>query len=423
MKNITKSKSSVVCIVDAFSTGKKLAAEFAKYAIKCIHIRSTTRELGETSSNQFMLEIVFNGDFDSLAEEIKHYHPMHIIAGSEIGVELADKLSNALNLSSANDARKIPHRRNKYLMHEILQQAGLPHIKQFKSSEEDEIINWAKVHNQWPVIIKPINSAASDGVIICDNAQTVKEAFNHNFCKVNRLGILNEEVLIQEHIEGTQYFVNTVSWEGKHFVTDIWKQIRRRLCGKAYLFEGMTLCASSGTIETELSDYISKVLDLLGLQHGAAHSEVMWTENGPILIEVNARLMGASIDDRSFVKALGYTQVQALVLAYACPKQFIQQYFGTHYELFYHLAEVSFIYNQDGYLKDFPKKTAISNLASFHNFSGLMPIGSFVRKTEDTLGEPGYVYLMHKNEVVLLQDMMQAIQWQRDGELFEISQN
>lgn len=415
-----ESIAPIICIVDAFSTGKKLAAEFAKYGIKCIHIKSTTKDLGETSSNQFMHEILFNGDFESLVQDVRIYQPIHIIAGSEIGVELADKLSNFFNLKSANDARKILHRRNKYLMHEILQQVDLSHIKQFKSSNEEDIVHWAQKQNKWPVIIKPINSAACDGVIICDNKQAVREAFNLNFQKINRLGILNEEILIQAHIEGIQYFVNTVSWEGKHFVSDIWKQIRRRLPGRAYLFEGMSLCHSSGAIESELIAYTSKVLDTLGLRYGAAHNEVMWTENGPVLIEVNARLMGASIDDLSFVNALGYTQIQALVLAYAQPMKFSEVYLGKKYTLLNHLTEVSFIFDRDGYLIDFPKKNAISNLASFNNFAGIPQIGSFVRKTEDTLGEPGFVYLLHKDKKVILKDMMQIIQWQRNGELFEI---
>jgi len=29
-------------------------------------------------------------------------------------------------------------------------------------------------------------------------------------------------VVVQEYLEGDEYIVNTVSREGKHFVTDIW---------------------------------------------------------------------------------------------------------------------------------------------------------------------------------------------------------
>lgn len=217
----------------------------------------------------------------------------------------------------------------------------------------EDIINWVKNLGSWPIVIKPLNSAASDGVTICENLLEINSAFERIYNQENKLGIKNEEVLVQEYLEGTQYFVNTVSWDSVHFISDIWVQTRRRLSGRAFLFESMTLCPRDGQTEIELCEYTKKILDALHMSHGAAHNEIMWTKDGPILIELNARLMGASIDDSSFHQALGYTQAQLLAFAYVFPQKFIKMYSKLKYKITKNLSEVSLIFPKDGFLKSF----------------------------------------------------------------------
>merc|ERR1712118_449555 len=48
----------------------------------------------------------------------------------------------------------------------------------------------------------------------------------------------------------------------------------------------------SGDIQDQLVDYTFKMLDAVGFKHGPSHNEIMFTERGPILIEVNARMHG-----------------------------------------------------------------------------------------------------------------------------------
>ncbi|APJ05184.1 hypothetical protein AXG55_12185 [Silvanigrella aquatica] len=410
----------LICIVDAYSTGKKLAAEFQKHGKKCIHIKSSIKNANDAKRMEFVEEILYEGNLQNLENTIRKFNPTHIIAGSEMGVELADKLVASFQISDASNPSTTQYRRNKYYMQERLYEQGIPCIKQFKSNDMNEIIQWVKRFRTWPIVIKPLNSAASDGVTICENEFEIQAAFDRIYNQENRLGIKNEEVLVQEYLEGTQYFVNTVSWDGIHCISDIWVQNRRRLEGRAFLFESMSLCPSKGKIENELKKYTEKVLSALNLTHGAAHNEVMWTKEGPKLIELNARLMGASIDDDSFRTALGYTQAQLLALAYVNPKEFINNYTRQNYRLYKNLSEVSFIFHKDGILKSFPKKNKIEKLRSFHSFIGLPELNTIVKKTEDTLGLPGYVYLLHEDKYIIESDLNTILEWQRNNEVFEI---
>ena len=412
--------NDLICIVDAYSTGKKLAHEFNKYGKKCIHIKSSLTNANDPKRKEFLEEILFDGDMNKLKNSIQKFNPSHIIAGSEMGVELADKLVASFNLPNASDPSKTLLRRNKYFMHERLKEVGLPSIKQFKANNRNEIIQWANNLGSWPIVIEPLNSAASDGVTICENINEISTSFQRIYQQENKLGIKNEEVLAQEFLDGTQYFVNTVSWEGKHYISEIWKQNRRRLSGRAFLFESMTLCPSTGAIENELTSYTKKILDALSLTHGAAHNEIMWTKEGPILIELNARLMGASIDNSAFIDALGYTQAQLLVLAYVSPTEFINKYVNKNYKILKNLSEISFIFHKDGILRDFPKKEDIKKMESFYSFNGLSEIECIVKKTEDTIGLPGFVYLLHDNENVIDDNLNTIIEWQRNNEIFVI---
>lgn len=420
MENDMKELENMICIVDAYSTGKKLAAEFNKFGKRCIHIKSSKKNANDPRRTEFIEEILFEGSLDHLENSIRKFNPSHIIAGSEMGVELADKLIDSFNITNACDPKTTQFRRNKYDMQERLKEKQIPSIKQFKSNSVEEILQWSKNLGSWPIVIKPLNSAASDGVTICENTLQIEFAFQRIFHQENKLGIKNEEVLAQEYLEGTQYFVNTVSWEGKHYISDIWVQNRRRLEGRAFLFESMSLCPSKGLIENELREYTEKILNALSLSHGAAHNEIMWTKEGPILIELNARMMGASMDDSSFISALGYTQAKLLALAYVSPLEFINNYTGKDYQLFKNLSEVSFIFPKDGILKNFPKRDLIQKMKSFHSFNGLPEIGVFVKKTEDTIGLPGYVYLLHEDKGIIESDLNEILSWQHNHEIFEI---
>lgn len=47
-------------------------------------------------------------------------------------------------------------------------------------------------------------------------------------------------------------------------------------------------------------------------------------------------------------------------------------------------------------------------------------MGSIVKRTEDTLGLPGFVYLLHDDKKIIEEDLQKILLWQRNGEIFEI---
>lgn len=413
-----------VLVVDGVSTGRDLTDELVRRGASCAHLR-TIRDHADLSDDGVRWDL-YDATFElaenpRVIDEVKQWDPHAVLPGSEIGVEFTDVLNSRLHLPFANPSDSTGLRRNKYLMHERLRTAGLPSAKQGLVTSGGELSEWLRTSRVDRVVIKPLNSACSDGVTICASWREALAAFNFLYGAVNRLGLRNEGVLVQEHLTGTQYFVNTVSLQRHHYVTDVW-QTKRRLGPRArYLFDQMALVEYRAWPESEVADYGLSVLDALELGNGAAHLEIMLTARGPVLIELNARLMGASIDRPSFMRALGHTQAGLLAMAVTDPAQFIRLT-GTDYSLREHVVEASFSFHRSGRLAGFPGCASIEALQSFHSIVGVPPVGMNVSETVDTSGLPGFAYLIHREEEVVRSDGAQLLAWQRDDVLFEIKE-
>ncbi|SFN35946.1 ATP-grasp domain-containing protein [Xenorhabdus japonica] len=405
-------------IVDAFSTGKNLALEFISKGVECYHIRTTSTPY--TDDVRFKKTIFIDENINDTIDILKYKNLNYIIAGSEMGVESTDYIANNLGIKHSNNYKTTYLRRNKYEMHKKLKESNLRHINQFKSSSEIEIIKWVNKQQKFPIVIKPIDGAASEGVTICDDIKSVKMAIKKILGKKNILGKINKEILAQEFIDGTQYFINTLTWEGKTFISDIWEQVRTREKNSAYIFEGMHLCDGNIAEKSGIKKYIYDVLNEFGLYYGAAHNEIIMTQEGPVLIESNARLMGASISNEAFHEALGYTQASLCVFMYLEPKKFKQEYIDKNYQKNANLSEVSFVFKKDGIIKSMPTKNTLINLTSFHSFNQLPEMNKKVYKTKDTIGEPGFLYLLHKDKTIVEKDFDYILQLQQEDKIFEI---
>lgn len=422
---IHSSRADRGCIVDGISTGRNLAADLGSSGVACAHVRSAAHYPGVpagTGPDGYDAYFDGVGRHDVLLAELRAWSPAFVVAGSEFGVALADRLSSGLGLPLGNNPATTDWRRNKFAMHQRLAECGLAHAAQFKTADATALIGWLTEYDTYPVVIKPLDSACSDGVSVCPDRQQALDAFDRIVGAVNRLGHVNREVLAQEYLDGCQYFVNTVSHAGRHYVSDVWRHDRRQGEHGRFLFENMVLQPRHGERETALCAYTLAVLDALGIENGAAHCEVMWTARGPVLIEANARLMGACIDPLTFRRALGHTQSEVLALACIDPIAFTRLA-QTDYRLHTHLAEASFLFTRSGILTGFPRRADIERLPSFRSFVGVPALGTRITRTDNTLGEPGFAYFLHTDRDQVLADSEALLRWQREDTVFEIEES
>lgn len=222
---------------------------------------------------------------------VKGYQPSHIVAGCESGVELAEYLADRLDLPCNGSALR-EARRDKFLMVETVRSCGLKTALQYQSQDSGELIDWIQSTLDWPVIVKPPKSTASDHVFRCDTVDKVEEATRKILSGTNVLGKRNQTVIAQEFLDGTEYVVDTVSLHAQKKTTAFWQYSRPPDASRFIGYDAMSLMSYEGERQQVLQSYAYDVLDALAITFGPAHCELMWVNGEPVLVEVGARLTG-----------------------------------------------------------------------------------------------------------------------------------
>jgi len=232
------------------------------------------------------------------------------MVGGESGVPLADALSEHLGLRT--NGTQIPQRRDKKLQQELVKAAGLRSVRQAGGTKFEDVEGFLKTES-YPVVVKPVESAGSDGVKLCNTFEEAADHFNVLMTAQQKVGSQGAAVLCQEFLRGKEYVIDHVSVDGVHKTVMIWEYDKREVNGAAFVYHGMLPVSSDSPEAKLLIPYIRQVLDALKIKNGPTHGEAMMTPDGPCLVEMNCRAHGG---DGSFVplaRALtgGYSQVDA----------------------------------------------------------------------------------------------------------------
>ena len=271
-----KDRGVFVGVVDPFSTGAIIASLLYEQGYKVVAIYSANLEqLGNLQNLvplglklTFEAVLGFSNVEDMLVSlKALPYPVIALIAGAETGVELADQLSERMGLIT-NGTALSEARRNKFVMGETIRAAGIRAVKQLRATTWGEINQWITEWNPMPfkVIVKPMDSAGSDDVTLCQSIVDVQNAFGNIMGKVNGLGLVNKAVLVQEYLEGQEYVVDMVSRDGEHKVAAIWAYDRRPANGAHFVCFGQRILTATDEHCPELVAYMKKVVTALGIR-------------------------------------------------------------------------------------------------------------------------------------------------------------
>ena len=335
--------------------------------------------------------------YEETLEMVREFDPVLILPGSEKGVVLATRLANDLNLL-CNSYDNIEAMTLKDKMQERLKEKGLRSIRGQVVNSVEEAIEFYDSENLNKVIIKPIYSAGSSSVKICLSKDDLIKNINELFDDYNYFGDENTELLIQEFIEGEEYIVNTVSSEGKHRVTLIWKYSKVKTSDGSVIYDIMETVDELSLGEAEMIEYAYKVADAIGIEYGPVHGEYMIDENGPVLVEVNCRPCGGTLAPEFLDRISGQHETDSILDAYLKPELFkikrkkpyrllakgVIKDFIVPYDL---VAESTSIHHISKNLKSHYKTV-------FEDIS--LPGKSFI-KTKDLLSSCGLIYLVNED--------------------------
>ncbi|MFJ9517968.1 ATP-grasp domain-containing protein [Kitasatospora sp. NPDC101801] len=384
-------------LVNPVSTGKALAEAFREEGAECLHLYDASlRHAYDADTSPHTL---LHDDPAKTIEVLAGLRPAAVIAASEYGVLLADELAVRLGLPH-HRPEQAAARRDKDLMVRALESAGVPAARTASVRDEAELIELlAWWDSSFPVMVKPRDSAGSDGCTICPDRATALAAFRSIVDRKNLMGEVNHEVLVQEFLTGTQYIVNTVSIEGRHLVSEVYAERIDHVDG-APVLRHIISRPQLDAAEAELVAYVLNCLDALGIREGAAHTEVMLTPAGPRLVEVNSRVMGPSLAPDPYHAAFGYSHQHLVVERFLRPEEF-----ALRLELPYlaarTVAKVFLRSDRPGVVRAVDGARILRRLPGFHSIDRLAEIGQPIADRYLTTGAGGIAYLVHEDEDLL----------------------
>ncbi|NUU66425.1 ATP-grasp domain-containing protein [Enterobacteriaceae bacterium BIT-l23] len=394
-----------VAIVDGFSSGKFIAKALYDMNCQLIHI-SSSADLDSYYYNGFDYDIytkhIIHEDLERTIQFISEFGAEVIIAGAECGVLLSDKLNAEFKLKYSNDYTKTTARRNKFDMIELLRCNDLNSTRQGKFSQWKNAEKWLK-GELYPVVLKPIDSAGSDGVFVCNRYTEARAAFNLISKKINKLNNVNDEVLFQEFLYGTEYVVNFVSLDCKVLVTEVVKYHKKKLDTGNIVYDIDEIVDVSYSEFNELVNYTKKVCQCLGIKNGPSHAEIMLTKNGPRLVEIAARSDGILRPDVSLLTT-GVGQSLATAISIVNPELFLSMTEKPCYKLINHSFNVGLINKSKGVFKALDFSRQLERLKSFHRVEFYVHENAVLEETRDVFSQPGTVYLISDSKEQLWED-------------------
>ena len=251
--------------------------------------------------------IVSTYDFAGNYKIAKKYNVNGILTTSDYPVNTVAYICNKLNFIGLSEvSAKICT--DKYLQRKTLLENSIevPKFIKFNGNEFD--VKSIKEFN-FPLIIKPLNSSGSRGVIKINHTDDIKNAIKESLKYTS-----DKLLLIEEFISGKEYSVEILVQNKEIHIIAI---TQKELLKSTYSFvetRHIIPAQISDNIKERIINYSKSIIKTIGLDNSAAHLELKITNKGePILIEIGARLGGDYITSDLIPLAKGIDMLKNVI--------------------------------------------------------------------------------------------------------------
>lgn len=184
----------------------------------------------------------------------------------------------------------------------------------------------------FPVIVKPTDRSGSRGVTKVNSLDEVNNAIK----KALDISLANRAI-VEEFIEGREFSVEMISYQGKHYPLAITDKVTT---GSPYFVETEHHQPAdiSNEVRENINQCVIKALDVLKIENGASHSEVFLLNNGAIrIVEIAGRMGGDLIGSHMVILSTGYDFVKGVIEValgeFSAPQINQNSYSGVYYVL------------------------------------------------------------------------------------------
>lgn len=409
------SDGQVIIIVDATSVGKYFVPRLHSLGFRLIHIFSSSaliplfqrhfEDIRHGYGSLFEEWIEYDGDLEKLHEYLIKKEPVAVFAGSDSGSLLAEKLAEVFHIPSTSD-ELVQVRNNELRMLQFLTKNGVKTKDYFHALSLDELLRWAVDHDQWPICITQIKDNSTHESHVCFTIDEIKTTWKKVTARKGLFSEVKTDILAEICLTGAGYAVNTVSHAGNHYVSDIWEIRKVNISGTEPFLDLLKLCPypKEGEPHYPVLEFALKTLDTLGISHGPAHCEIMFSHHEPCLNEFHAMVMTTAPSPDVISECIGHNQVDWTIENIIHPDKFLQQA-AQPYRITKYLIEKFLVSKISGKIRDISFIDHFSDLESLSSvdFFGLIETLE-LKETKDLASSPGTIVLIHNNEAILMAD-------------------
>jgi len=204
--------------------------------------------------------------------------------------------------------------RDKFETRRHLQAVGLPQ-PEFRCAGSSADLHQAVESLGLPVLIKPTDGYGSQNIVVLREAIDLEPWLSpldtmlpsdHDY----GLGVRAcDRLLVERFMQGQVIGCDVLTQGGRHRLLGIHEKLFFE--PPSFAIRGGCFIPNLGQFP-EVENYIFSALDAVGFDLGASHIELMLTAEGPRLIEINPRLVGAKIG-RLVSLGLGFSIHEALI--------------------------------------------------------------------------------------------------------------
>lgn len=223
---------------------------------------------------------------------------------SDTAVVTVDYVASKMGLCSNSDEFS-EVTTNKYKMRQCFVKDGVPSPKFALVND----VNYYQITGfKFPLIVKPTDRSGSRGVEKVLDPCQLEPAIERA-----RLESFERKAIVEEFVTGREISVESISFEGKHYVI----QITDKVTTGAPFFvelEHHQPSTLSDDIKEKVRQIVLHALDSLQIQYGASHSELKIDEDGDIrVIEIGARMGGDFIGSNLVQLSTGYDFLKGVI--------------------------------------------------------------------------------------------------------------
>lgn len=207
--------------------------------------------------------------------------------GSDIAMPTVVAVSERLGLPHFHGTELTDLLRGKQKLRKVLDKAGLNLVDYDSFLPGEDVTRW----NQFPCIIKPVDSQGQRGISVIRSKQELVPAVDVAFKES-----ISGPVIIEEFLEGPEVSAHVIVVDG---------EIKFFMPSDRFVWHGPLVGIPSGHAvplrnETaaaydDLKDLVERIVPVLNVEEGPLYVQAIITEKGPRVIEIASRLDGCHL--------------------------------------------------------------------------------------------------------------------------------